>query len=94
MIIYENLEDKFMIDEKKIKECIRNFTVKNSRENEISDNDDIFQKGFVTSLFAMQLVMFVEKEFNIKVSNDDLNLDNFNTINNLECYVKSKLELK
>jgi len=36
--------------------------------------------GFVDSLFALQLVMFVEKEFKIKVSNKEINEDNFRSV--------------
>ena len=35
----------------------------------------------MNSLFAMQLVMFVEKEFGLKVHDDDLDIDNFRTLN-------------
>ena len=33
--------------------------------SEIGDDQDFFTMGFVNSLFAMQLVLFVEKEFTI-----------------------------
>ena len=44
---------------------------------EIGPADDIFALGFVTSLFAMELVMFVEKTFGITIPNDELKIDNF-----------------
>lgn len=46
---------------------------------EISDSEDIFQLGFINSLFAMELVMFVEKTFAITIPNDELRIDNFRT---------------
>ncbi len=46
--------------------------------------------GFVNSLFAMQMVMFLEKEFAIKVETNDLNTDNFRTINNMGNLIKIK----
>jgi methoxymalonate biosynthesis acyl carrier protein len=46
---------------------------------EISDTEDIFRIGFVNSLFAMELVMFVEKTFGVTVPNDELRMDNFRT---------------
>lgn len=46
---------------------------------EISESEDIFQLGFVNSLFAMELVMFVEKTFAITIPNDELRIDNFRT---------------
>ena len=46
---------------------------------EIGENEDIFQIGFVNSLFAMELVMFVEKTFSVIVPNEELRIDNFRT---------------
>jgi methoxymalonate biosynthesis acyl carrier protein len=38
----------------------------------------------------MQLVLFVEQEFNISVENEDLELDNFRTINAIANLVERK----
>jgi methoxymalonate biosynthesis acyl carrier protein len=46
---------------------------------EIGETEDIFQIGFVNSLFAMELVMFVEKTFSVTVPNEELRIDNFRT---------------
>jgi methoxymalonate biosynthesis acyl carrier protein len=43
-------------------------------------DQDIFSLGFINSLFAMELVMFVEKAFSITISNDELKIDNFRTV--------------
>ncbi len=42
--------------------------------------DDIFALGFVNSLFAMELVMFLENTFGFTVPNDALKLDNFRSV--------------
>lgn len=39
--------------------------------------DDIFALGFVNSLFAMELVVFVESTFGLTVPNEELRVDNF-----------------
>ncbi|HEU5474646.1 MAG TPA: phosphopantetheine-binding protein [Actinophytocola sp.] len=57
----------------------------------LNDDDDIFKLGFVSSMFAMQLVSFVEHEFDITVENEDLELDNFRSIGALEKFVTRKL---
>lgn len=41
---------------------------------------DLFACGGVSSLFAMQLVMFLEKNFGIAIGGDELKLDNFRTV--------------
>ena len=56
----------------------------------IEDNDNIFETGFVDSSVAMQLVVFVEEEFNIQVTDEDLDLVNFSTINRLVQFINRK----
>ncbi len=46
---------------------------------EISPSEDIFQLGFVNSLFAMELVVFIESTFGLTIPSDELVLGNFRT---------------
>jgi methoxymalonate biosynthesis acyl carrier protein len=55
----------------------------NRLPGELRDDEDIFETGLVNSLFAMQLVLFVEQEFAIEISNEDLERDNFRTVNSI-----------
>ena len=57
---------------------------------DLEDDQDIFAMGFVNSLFAMQLVLFVENEFNITVENEDLDIENFRTINSIVHLIERK----
>lgn len=57
----------------------------------VGDRDDIFDLGVVDSLFAMQLVMFVEREFSIVAEGEDLDIRNFCCIDALVAFVESKL---
>jgi methoxymalonate biosynthesis acyl carrier protein len=74
-----------------IKSRTRAFMGKFFKNIELQDDEDIFALGFVNSLFAMQLVMFIEKEFGVTVEDEDLNIDNFRTINALATLVKGKV---
>ncbi|NEP63429.1 MAG: acyl carrier protein [Symploca sp. SIO2G7] len=60
---------------------IKNFLAQYFGNHELQDGEDIFALGFVNSMFAMQLVLFIEKEFQVPIENEDLDLDNFRTIN-------------
>ena len=71
---------------------IRAFLLKYIRKKDLHEDDDIFKSGLVDSLFAMQLVLFVENTFSIKIERADLQLDNFRTINALEQLVNRKIE--
>lgn len=72
------------------KEKIKEFLSRFFRNHDLADDEDIFSTGFVNSLLAMQLVMFVEKEFNVTVENDDLDLDNFRSINAIADLIQRK----
>jgi methoxymalonate biosynthesis acyl carrier protein len=68
----------------------RAFLAQSFQHLQINDADDIYSQGFVNSLFAMQLVLFLEKEFAITIQDDDLRLDNFRSVNALADLVKRK----
>lgn len=55
--------------------------------DQFSDDDDIFALGFVNSLFAIELVVFLEKTFGIKIPNEELTLDNFRTVRTMAAVV-------
>lgn len=76
-----------------IKTTIRGFLKKHFRSYEIKNDENIFELGFVNSLFAMQLVMFIEKEFEITIGNEDLDLKNFSSIDLIAELVKRKQEI-
>lgn len=59
---------------------IRTFLEQFIQDAEFADDDDIFALGLVNSLMAMQLVLFLEKEFAVKFGNQDLDLKNFRSI--------------
>lgn len=76
------------ISENKIK--TKEFISRFIRNHNLQPDDDIFAMGFVNSLFAMQLVLFVEQEFGIAVEDEDLELDNFRSVNRIADLVERK----
>ncbi len=75
-----------------IRTITRAFLAKFFQNLDLQDDQDIFAMGFVNSLFAMQLVLFVESEFGISVENEDLDIDNFKSINAIVNLVERKAE--
>ena len=66
--------------EDKIKTKIRQFLAGSFPDYDPPDDTDMVAEGFVNSLVATELVLFVEREFGIKVRNEDLDIDNFRSI--------------
>ena len=54
---------------------------------DLDDDQDIFALGYVHSLFAMELVLFIEKHFGIEIANEDLDMANFRTIDAMAALV-------
>lgn len=73
-----------------VKERIKRYFSRAISEK-IGDEDDIFQLGVVDSLFAIQLVLFVENEFSITAEREDLDINNFSSIAALTNFVLNKL---
>ncbi len=57
---------------------------------DIAEDHDLFASSLFNSLFAMQLVLFVEKEFGLKVENQDLDYDNFKSLTAIVDFITRK----
>ncbi|NEO98545.1 MAG: acyl carrier protein [Symploca sp. SIO2E9] len=75
---------------KEAKTTIKNFLSQYFGNHELQDDEDIFALGFVNSMFAMQLVLFIEKEFQVPIENEDLDFENFRTINAMTSLLERK----
>ena len=51
-------------------------------------DDEALVGDVLDSLALMQLVEYIEQEFEIEVADEDVTPDNFQTLNDLERYVK------
>ena len=72
------------------KEKLRAFLARHIWGRVIGDDEQIFAAGFVNSMFAMQIVLFLEKSFKIAIANEDLELRNFQTINAMAELIERK----
>jgi acyl carrier protein len=57
---------------------------------QLGPDDDYFALGLVNSLFALELVNFVERQFGLVVEVEDLELDHFRTIDRLAGFVLAR----
>jgi methoxymalonate biosynthesis acyl carrier protein len=78
------------MNEQEIRGKVREFVSRFVRGHELADGEDIFATGFVNSMFAMQLVQFVETTFGVVCESEDLELDNFRSIDALTAFVQRK----
>ncbi|MCC2930271.1 MULTISPECIES: acyl carrier protein [Bacillus] len=73
-----------------IREYIEQNLVVFDDEIELSNDDHIFEMGFVNSLFAMKLVTFLEQNFRFQLDNEDLDIANFSTVNRIVSLIEKK----
>ena len=78
------------IDENEIKETVRSFIVSSVNIPDLKDDDNLFESGIVNSLFAVQLMTYIEKTFAIEVGIDDLDIENFKSLNATTAFVLKK----
>jgi methoxymalonate biosynthesis acyl carrier protein len=69
---------------------VRAFILRSITLNELGDDDNLFESGIVNSLFAVQLMTFIEKTFDIEVESDDLDMENFKSVNAATAFVLRK----
>lgn len=70
---------------------IREFILRRHPDVHLDEHTDIFELGFITSLFGIQLVMFIENSFGIRIPNEQLRLDNLRTVAAMSALVERQL---
>jgi acyl carrier protein len=63
------------------------------RKRQLQDSDALLESGLVDSLGVLQVVTFLEQTFSIKVSDEDLVPDNFQTIDTITALISERTNL-
>ena len=78
-----------------VTEKIRSFIMNNiliGSDNTNLDNDDSFlEKGIIDSTGILELVSFIESEFEIDVKDEELVPDNFDSVSKMSAYITRKI---
>ena len=70
-----------------VKTALREFISRSVRIDALDDDENLFESGIVNSLFAVQLMTFVERRFGIEVGMDHLDIENFKSISATAAFV-------
>lgn len=73
------------------KERIFQFFADKKKADGLSYDTELLKSRHINSLFALEIVMFVEREFKIKLSKKEISTDNFHSINAIAALVDSHL---
>jgi acyl carrier protein len=76
---------------------IREFILKSfplARKAGLKNNDKLLETGMIDSLGMLDLVNYLEAEFSVVISDDDLQPENFDSVDSVMAFVSKKIELK
>ena len=76
--------------ERSVKETVRQFILSSINIPDLRDDDDLFELGIANSLFAIQLMTFIEKTFALEVEMEDLDIENFKSLSASAAFVMKK----
>ncbi len=73
---------------------IRNFIVENfmlgMNPEELTDSDSLLDKGIIDSTGVLELVGFLEENYQIQIEDEELVPENLDSINNLVKFIQKK----
>lgn len=70
---------------------IKNEIMRNPKAN-LREDEDLLSAGILDSLAILQLVAFIEESFKIKIPDEDVVFENFQSIDSLSHYLETQKE--
>ena len=78
----------------KISERIREFILNQfplARQRSTKDDDSLLDSGIIDSLGVLEVVTFIEIQYDITLSDEEMLSDNFESISTLTTFIQKKL---
>lgn len=76
----------------KLTEFIKSDLARGKGVTQLSETDDLVEAEIMDSLGIMKLILFLENNYSIKISDDDLTLENFTSIQTIDSLVQRKMK--
>jgi acyl carrier protein len=77
------------------KEKIRAFMIENflfGEETDLKDDTSFLEEGIIDSTGVLELIEYLEEEFDIQIDDEDLIPENLDSLNNLEQFIAKLLK--
>ena len=77
------------------KEKIRAFMIENflfGEESDLKDDTSFLEEGIIDSTGVLELIEYLEEEFDIQIDDEDLIPENLDSLNNLEQFIGKLLK--
>jgi len=75
------------------KEKIRSFIINNfyiPNANDLHNDMSLFDTGIIDSTGVMELIAFLEKEFDLQIDDSEVTQNNFDCVDKILSFIKSK----
>ena len=83
------------MDMNEIKSEIKEYIIENflfgDRDTLIEDDDSFMESGILDSTGILELITFIEDRYDIKLDDDEILPENLDSLNNLETFIKKKM---
>jgi acyl carrier protein len=82
-----------MQKETDIKTKVKNYIIESTFDDveKIKDDTLIFEEGILDSMGLLFLIEFLQEEFNLTTNDDELVVENFQSINSILSFIESKM---
>ncbi|MCD4722484.1 MAG: acyl carrier protein [Desulfobacula sp.] len=77
------------------KNKIKAFIIENflfGEDNDLKDDTSFLEEGIIDSTGVLELVEYLEEEFDIEIDDEDMIPENLDSLNNLEQFLKKLLK--
>ena len=78
------------------KKQLRDYIVENflfgDTETEFTDNDSFMEKGIIDSTGILEVITYIEENYEIKIEDDELIPENLDSISNIVNFIDRKLK--
>ena len=64
-----------------------------ARQAALNDNESLVESGVIDSMGVLELVTFIESDFEIVLSDEDVVADNFDSIATITSFIEEKLAI-
>ncbi len=75
----------------KLMEFIKSDLARGKAVGNLQETDDLIGTEIMDSLGIMKLILFLEDNYSVKISDEDLTLENFSTIQSIHGLVQKKV---
>ena len=79
----------------KIKLKIKEFIIENflfGEESDLNNDTSFLEEGIIDSTGVLELIEFLEEEFEIEIDDEDMIPENLDSLNNLETFIAKLLK--